>query len=378
MKIGTIYTLYNRRAGAELLFEKIVRGIQDQYPNIYFHIYCNKQAYDTLPETSSRTHKQLVPQLERQHTKAFWLEFQARKQVESDGLDLFWIPSGANSFPGKWNLPNVVSILDVGEYYVKGKYDLQRTIYRKHICLPRSISRAKIITTISYNAADALQKIFRLSTKPTVIYPGPNPRQPDPDQGQPADMIQKETGEKLHEIILTPGRTDYTGKGLDILLNAYTTFLKHTKNPPPLILVGPKGEGHVRLIKHLQQPALADKAKWLGRVSDTCIDALYSLSRFVIIPSRYEGFGFPILEAMQHHVPVICSNAGSLPEIAGDAALIFPSGNKQSLAANMLKLQQNHELATKLVASGKQQLGNFSWDKTIHSMQQTFSSCLTT
>ncbi|MBU1693777.1 MAG: glycosyltransferase family 4 protein [Verrucomicrobia bacterium] len=346
-----------------MLFEKTLTGCLARYPDLSFTVYCNQQAFDTLPPESERLVKRLVPWLNRQYGKTLWLEFAAHRVVNADGSDIFWIPSGANSFPGRWRKPNVVTILDVGEYFVPRKYGAQRMLYRRWFCLPRSVRRARVITTISHNAADALQRTFRLRERPRVVHPGPNPRTEVTLDRPPAEIVLEETGFRPGEFILTPGRTDYVSKGLDVLIEGFRKAAPDKPGTLSLVLVGPEGEDHRRMLEHIEKTGLSGRAHWLGRVSDRCLEALYRSCRIVVIASRYEGFGFPVLEAMQHGVPVICSDAGSLPEVAGEA---------EALARAIRRILLEPELAKALVAKGPEQLGRFSWDQSIADMRAAF------
>jgi glycosyltransferase involved in cell wall biosynthesis len=376
MNIATIHTLYGRRAGAELLFEKTVAGLLARYPDVSFAIYCNEEADGALPASESRMRKIVVPLLNGQIKKAFWLEFLARGVVEAGKPDLFWIPSGANSFPGPWNVPNVVTFLDLGEFFIRNKYDFKRTLYRRRICVPLSLRRAAVTTAISKHTAADLERCFPLRGRPRVVYPGPTPRHPaSPADDAPA-VIRAETGRTFRRIIFSPGRTDYQGKGRDLLLRAYADLVRRAGDAPPLVMAGPRGEGHQKMEDDIRSLNLGDRVAWLGRVSDPCIDALYAVSAMMVLPSRYEGFGFPVLEAMQHDVPVVCSDAGSLPEVAGEAALVFPSGNIEELAAGMLRLLTEDGARRALIAEGARQVRKFSWDATFAGMYDAFAAAM--
>lgn len=106
-----------------------------------------------------------------------------------------------------------------------------------------------------------------------------------------------------------------------------------------------------------------DDVLFLGEVSDPTLVRLYANAKLFIFPSLYEGFGLPPLEAMASGVPVICSNAASLPEVAGDAALLFDPRDVSTLAAHILKLWDDAALRNALIEKGYANAARFSWNK---------------
>jgi glycosyltransferase involved in cell wall biosynthesis len=94
------------------------------------------------------------------------------------------------------------------------------------------------------------------------------------------------------------------------------------------------------------------------------LEGLYALADCFALASRYEGFGLPVLEAMARGVPVACSDRGALPEVAGDAALLFDPDDQPSLTAALRRLLSDRELAGRLVARGRERAASFTWDRT--------------
>ncbi|MBN1269172.1 MAG: glycosyltransferase family 4 protein [Kiritimatiellae bacterium] len=368
MKLGTLYTLYGRRAGAELLFEKTLTALFELRDDLDVVVFCNREAQKVLSSVTPRLRAVYVPLLNKQISKAWWLQFPAAEAVNEEHCDVFWIPSGANSFPGRWKAPTVVTFCDLGEFRVESKYDPVRMFYRKALCVPLSVRRARVMTTISQQTTDDLVELFHPACPVHTVHPGPSPRELTLHVPHPTAVVARETSLDLERVFFAPARTDFRGKGLDLLLDAYARFAAEISDAPPLIIAGPRGVGHERLETALRSPDLQGKAYWVGRVSDTCIDAFYTLSEMVLYPSRYEGFGFPALEAMLHGVPVICSDAGSLPEVVGSAALIFPSGDEEGLYRAMRRLHGDETARRELVEAGRERVKFFTWESLAQKM----------
>ena len=364
MRLAAIYTLYGRRAGAELFVERTLEEIGRQAPDWAITVFCNAQARDALRERLPGVQAEYVPWLDRQWKKAAWLEFCSAREVRPDRFDAFWVPSGSASFPGRWKVPAVVTFLDMGGFLVRNRWSLRRALYCKHISMPRSLRRAAAFAAISRTTADDLARLFPDAPAARVIHLGVSPRAASADPGDPRALIERETGLKLDAILFSPARTDYFGKGRDVLLRAYADYRRASQAPLPLLLPGPQGEFHDRMLQDLSALGLEGQALWPGRVSDDCIEAFYRISRAMILPSRTEGFGFPVLEAMERGVPVICSDAGSLPEVAGDAALLVTTGRADELTTAMLKLEQEPSLREELIRKGHERCRAFTWDAT--------------
>ena len=100
-----------------------------------------------------------------------------------------------------------------------------------------------------------------------------------------------------------------------------------------------------------------------GWVDDATLDGLYRAADCFVFPSLAEGFGLPVLEAMLRGAPVACSNATSLPEVAGDAALLFDPLDVDAIAESVRRILEDVELAARLRAAGPKRARRFSWER---------------
>ena len=107
-----------------------------------------------------------------------------------------------------------------------------------------------------------------------------------------------------------------------------------------------------------------DSVRFLGPVADADLPALYAAATVFVLPSLYEGFGLPVLEAMACGAAVACSNTSSLPEIAGDAALTFDPLDVEAMAEAIGRLLGDEELRDRMAQAGLAQAASFTWEKT--------------
>jgi glycosyltransferase involved in cell wall biosynthesis len=106
------------------------------------------------------------------------------------------------------------------------------------------------------------------------------------------------------------------------------------------------------------------------------LEGLYALAAAVVFPSLYEGFGLPVLEAMARGVPVACSNRSSLPEVAGEAALLFDPEDVDAIRAATERLLDDAELRERLRAAGREQAARFSWERTAQLTVESYGRAL--
>lgn len=137
-----------------------------------------------------------------------------------------------------------------------------------------------------------------------------------------------------------------------------------------LVIAGPDGPGRPALDDALAAlPApLAARVVVLGWVDDAARRALLARATLLAYPSLYEGFGFPVLEAMAAGVPVVAAAAGGVPEVAGDAAELVAVGDDEALAAALTRVVMNTTLRARLVTAGQARAATFTWERTAAGM----------
>lgn len=132
----------------------------------------------------------------------------------------------------------------------------------------------------------------------------------------------------------------------------------------PLVCSGQRNEHHPAVVKAARQAGVEEDVLFLGFVSPTEVAALYKSAQSLVFPSLYEGWGLPIVEAFRAGLPVACSNVTSLPELVGDAALVFDPRDDEAIASTIRRLWTDKALAARLAGLGKQRVKLFSWRRT--------------
>lgn len=129
-----------------------------------------------------------------------------------------------------------------------------------------------------------------------------------------------------------------------------------------LIIAGESGPYNTQVMARAEQLGVAGRIVMIEPVQDGELRTLYHGAEALLFPSRYEGFGLPVLEAMACGTPVVGSNAAAIPEIAGDAALLFDPDDAEGMAEAVRRLRTDPTLREDLVARGRARAAQFSWD----------------
>jgi glycosyltransferase involved in cell wall biosynthesis len=145
---------------------------------------------------------------------------------------------------------------------------------------------------------------------------------------------------------------------------------------PVLVLAGYPTAHEAQLRDRAQSLGLDDDVRFPGWLSAAAVEGLWSVADAFVFPSLYEGFGLPVLEAMARGVPVACSDASSLPEVAGDAALLFDPHDESAIAAALRRLLTDPALAERLRAGGHVRVREFTWQRTARATIQSYERAL--
>jgi glycosyltransferase involved in cell wall biosynthesis len=153
-------------------------------------------------------------------------------------------------------------------------------------------------------------------------------------------------------------------KNLGGLLRAYAELRAEMRDAPPLVIAGRRGWLFQDMFVLAEQLHLGKSIIWLDNPSDGDLPALYGAASVFCLPSRYEGFGLPVLEAMACGTPVVVSERGSLPEVVGEAGLLVNPDDPNSIAAGLTKVLSDSVLSADLRRRGLTWAQAFTWRKT--------------
>jgi len=178
---------------------------------------------------------------------------------------------------------------------------------------------------------------------------------------------REELAPVLQRYALTPGKylfavgTLEPRKNLIQAIDAHAALPEQVRRKLPLVIAGMKGWLTSELDATIRAAEERGEVRWLGYVPAEDLPLLYSGARLVVYPSLYEGFGLPVLEAMASGVPVITSNQASLPEVAGEAAIMVDPRDVDALRDAMEQLIEDEQEAKRRASLGLAQAARFTW-----------------
>ncbi len=280
-------------------------------------------------------------------------------------VDIFFSP--AHYAPRFCPVPIVVTIHDLSYFYYPDEF-LRKDLYQLKNWTKYSAEKARKIIAVSKNTKKDLMKYYHVpENKVEVIYNGFNNKLKIKNEKRKIKLKSK-------KYILYLG-TIQPRKNLGTLIAAFQLMLKE-KPEYSLIIAGKKGWLYEKIFDRVKALNLEEKVIFTGYVNDEEKTELYENASIFVLPSLYEGFGIPLLEAMNFGCPLISSFTSSLPEIGGDACLYFDPTKPIELKEKMKEMIENTTLRQELIQKGKKRVHLFSWEKcgkeTLNSIKNTY------
>ena len=272
--------------------------------------------------------------------------------IRRDHQDVFFSPT--HYIPRFTSVPRVMSIMDLS-YLKFPKLFKSKDLFQLRNWTVYSVAHAAKIFTISRASKNDIIKEYHVpESKVVVTYPGFSMK--------PVSSVKTDKNYILSVGTIQP-RKNYTR-----LIEAFSLFLKENKqkfSDLKLIIIGKKGWLYEDIFAAPKKYGVEASVKFLDFVPDSDLQGYYKNALCFALPSLYEGFGLPVVEAMAYKCPVVVSNVSSLPEIAGDAAVYVDPLDVESIKKGLLTAvrQRNLIQGKNRVNAGLTQIKKFTWEK---------------
>jgi glycosyltransferase involved in cell wall biosynthesis len=288
-----------------------------------------------------------------------WHQKELPRLAKSLNLDAIHVPSYRRLL---FRAPcaKIGTIHDLAPFHVRGKYDIVRMFYGRYV-VKRLARRQDAIIAVSQTTADDVTRFFGIPhSKIDVVHNGL-----DHARFQPKPHADDEAAQKHFKLdrpyFLYVARLEHPGKNHVRLIEAFNAFKSLNNSKHLLVLGGADWHGAEAIHQAAERSPFSADIRRIGYISDAQLPGLYRRATAMVYPSLFEGFGMPPVEAMACNCPVICSDRGSLAEIASPAACIVDPENPLRIADALRRVACEPNFAENLRAAGLKHAARFNW-----------------
>jgi glycosyltransferase involved in cell wall biosynthesis len=231
-----------------------------------------------------------------------------------------------------------------------------------------------IITDSEYSKAQIIQRLGVPASKVSTIYCGVNGEFLPMDREKAFQSVS--TTLEIHEPYLLYVGSLKRHKNVSSLLRAFALLRERRDIPQRLLILGDDAQGKCELAGECARLGISERTDFVPHVGQGLLPKVYAAADVLVMPSRIEGFGLPVLEAMACGTPVICSRAASLPEVGGDAVMYFDPQSPEDLAGAVEQVLSSKELRENLRVKGLRRAARFPWKESVEKHLQVYQAAL--
>lgn len=368
MRIGYDATsLFRKITGIEQYALNLLKSIIKYDNKNQYTVFFRKEIYPDFLNLRSKIKFKVCLLNSQVFCEQFWLPY----RISKEKLDVVHFPA----FPPGLFVPKkyIVTLHDATMWKYKQTISWKNKIYMKPL------------TNIALRKADKIITVSDSSKKDIVKYCKVDERRIINTGESISDAfclindreILEKTKLKLNlpdKFILYVGSIE-PRKNLATLLKAYKLLRRKRQDLIyKLVLVGRKAWGDKEIKSKIFELGIERDVLQIGYVRENDLNCIYNLAKLFVFPSIYEGFGLPPLEAMSCGVPVLVSNVSSLPEILGDAAVLIPPLDTETMAKKIEILLENSSLREDLIRKGMERVKLYSWEKVVRKTIEAYES----
>lgn len=363
MKVGfnLLFLLPEKVGGTETYSRGMIESLEKLDKENEFFIFCNRENFQSFKFKSKNFQKVFSPvKASIRFLRILWEQAVLPIQAWFKKIDV--LVSLGYVCPLFISCKSIVVIYDLNWFFHPEEFSfLERIAWKTLVSF--SAKRADLIVTTSKNSKKDITRILKIPKgKISVVYGGIDRERFKPIKNGKGHTVIKEKYGIKDRFLLTVSASYYF-KNLDKLIDAFKDISEKFSDLQ-LLVVGLSGRAKPGILKKIKKYNFENKVIIAGWVPDEDLPLLYSAAEVYIHPSLYEGFGLPVLEAMACGCPVVSSNAASLPELVGDAAILADATETQALKNAIIKILTNQKLRKELILKGLKRVKKFTWIQT--------------
>ncbi|MBI1224477.1 MAG: glycosyltransferase [Bacteroidetes bacterium] len=356
--INTRFLLKNKLEGIGLFTHEVTRRLVAQHPEHEFVFFFDRQFDPNFVFGKNVTPVVLFPPARHPILFVWWFEWSVRQALKKYKIDVFLSPD--NFLTLSTGVKTVLVTHDIAHVHYPHQVSFFQRLYYQFFTQKFNQRADKIVVVSEFTKADLVKQYSISPVKISVSGNGCRDIfQPlQPSEKQEVTTIFAEGKPYFYYIGAVHPR-----KNVHRLIAAFDQFKIATGAPHQLLIAGRFAwqAGEVKAAFDAAQHQ--SDIRFLGYVSDENSVRLMGACSALVYVSLFEGFGVPVLEAMYVEVPIITSNVSSLPEVAGDAALLVDPNSVEEIAEAMRRISEDEHLCNELVANGRVQRSHFNWQR---------------
>jgi len=353
-----------QRTGTEIYSLHLIRALLAGEANHRFRLYFNQAPAAGLFPSDVDSRVLPFPRL--------WTHLRLSGEMLAVPPDVLFVPS--HVLPLIHPARSVVTIHDLGYHYYPEAHTLFQNVYLRWSTRYNAQTATRVLADSEATRNDLLRYYGIPGERIVVVYPGRDESLAPVEDREALAETRARYGLKAPYLLYVG--TLHPRKNLVRMIDAFAAASSATRASGgqgeresqrvlalQLVLAGQKGWLYEEVFARVRKLGLENRVVFTGYVPDADLPSLLSGALAFVFPSLYEGFGFPVLEAMACGTPVICSNVSSLPEVSGDAALQIDPLDTEALAEAMVRVATDESLRKMLIQRGQEQIQRFSWQR---------------
>ena len=359
MKIGINLLWVRPNTGINTHVQELLGALSRIDSPHRFLLFVNRDNYPDFENLDERFKRVVcnVP-AESRARKLIWEQLWLARQASREQLAL--IHSVANTAPLIAPCPNVLTVHDVGAFAFPEMWSRWRGSVLRFATRSSARRATAIVVVSEFSRREVISHLGVAGDKVFVVHNGVAP--PSQVRERSWQELHPRLGINSDYIFAYSGPSSH--KNLGSLLTAFARVQSKHGRRQQLVIVGKLPLRGPELPGLASELGIAESVVFTGYLDDADAASLLKHATLMAFPSLYEGFGLPVLEAMQAGVPVACSNAASMPEVAGQAALYFNPRDTDEMAQAISRLLSDRALRDRLIAEGRNNIRRFSWRET--------------
>ena len=357
--VNTRLLIKDKLEGIGRFTYETLKRITQEHPEDHFIFLFDRNFDEEFIFSDNITPLIITPQARHPFLFYVWFEFSVKQLLRDLKPDLFLSPDGYLSLSS--DVPSIAVIHDLNfEHHPEDLGYLNRSYYKRYF--PKFAHKAGRIATVSEHSKQDIVNTYKINPdKIDVVYNGAGESfRPVKEEEKKEIKKQFSNGENYFLFV----GALHPRKNIARLLQAYDEFKRSTGSKTKLMVVGEKYRWTNEMREAHSKMTNGTDVIFLGHIPSEQLSKIMASALALVYIPYFEGFGIPIVEAMQCEIPVITSNVTSMPEIAGDAALLVDPFSIDSIKNAMLLIEKDDSIRTSLIQKGNKRVKDFSWEKT--------------